>query len=164
MIKKSLLCSCLILICSCSGTDDNGAGECYGAVGNLTAKLDDSLMFESRSTTFYFPQDSIVSVVTYEVNGFCSLIGSVSFVLDKKRGDHQLQVSDRDGREEAGETVFIQWDDDVVLGRFALYKEEPHWLKVTSLSEERVEGVFSATYVFDPGPYRFITLPDTKVQ
>ena len=45
--------------------------------------------------------------------------------------------------------------------RFEIFEDEPAWIQLSEISEEKVTGTFQATYVYRQSAFRFWDLPDT---
>lgn len=149
---------------SCSNDDDNGneTVQCPDPIGNLRADIDDTFTFESRFTTFQNLSQDMILIKSESASLDCILTGSLSIYLEKQIGEQELVLFEPGDTQGPGETIFFDFDDDVILGRFELLEEEGNnVMEITSLNENNIDGTFSATYVLDAGPTRFTQLPDT---
>ena len=161
MKKTMIVLILMVAISFCRCSKEEEAPKCSEPVGKLRAQVHDTFVYDARFTEFYNLDDNTIQVNAYEFSPDCIWIGSLSFALEKKLGRQELKKPNRGGLDEFGESIFVEVDQDVILGDFPIYEAEPRWLEITDLGKEKLEGVFSATYVFEGGPNRFINLPDT---
>lgn len=59
------------------------------------------------------------------------------------------------------QSIFNTWNVDALTERFEIFEDEPAWIQLSEISEEKVTGTFQATYVYRQSAFRFWDLPDT---
>lgn len=160
-MKNILIVTLIFFFFACNKEAEEESVRCNEPIGSLRAKLNDTLTFDAKYTYFQDSDDDLIAIRSQTEGSFCLLTGSLSIHVEKKIGEQELTKYIADGTRGPGETTFYDYDDDVILGEFDLFEGEEAQIEITSINEKNIEGVFSATYIWNKSPYRFTALPDT---
>lgn len=152
---------CTIFV-SCN---DEPKPNCPAPIGEMIAQLNDTTIWEFKYVTYWTESDSSIGIGAGFVNAGCELELSLDFRNILQLQNKQILVKHISEENHPSHllphSVFYTWNIDALTERFEIYEDEPSWIQLSEISEEKVTGTFQATYVYRQSAFRFWNLPDT---
>lgn len=148
--------------------------NCPPPTGEMIAQINDTIVWDFKyvnfrrwSDTEFADQwpDSSISIFSDFINAGCErelslYFHNISQILTRQTLVKRIFEENHPSHLQP-HSILYTWNVDALTERFEIYEDEPSWIELSEINEEKVTGTFQGTYVYRQSAFRFWILPDT---